>query len=221
MVQGGNGYGKEMPEMWSTIRGRGYVLYGLWGFRKRCPNCGAVLDPKENFCSECGTKVSLDPSISAPQTSPKGYKKWMPLGIAAAVVLVIGIVLSASSDSFSDTSTSSGGSISVKADDMINDYVRDQSSAEKQYKDKQVKVTGQLITKSQFSNSQNYGLLIGNKNMAGKNYLILVDLPSEKAAEANKVKVGDFVAAEGKCVGIVKQDDPTKISVQIQTDKIN
>lgn len=57
--------------------------------------------------------------------------------------------------------------------------------------------------------------------MAGKNYLILVDLPSEKAAEANKVKVGDFVAAEGKCVGIVKQDDPTKISVQIQTDKIN
>lgn len=177
---------------------------------KRCPNCGAVLDPKENFCSECGTKVSLDPSISAPQTSLKGYKKWMPLGIAAAVVLVIGIALSASSDSASDTST-----------DMINDYVRDQSSAEKQYKDKQVKVTGQLITKSQFSNSQNYGLLIGNKNMAGKNYLILVDLPSEKAAEANKVKVGDFVAAEGKCVGIVKQDDPTKISVQIQTDKIN
>lgn len=207
--------------MWSTIRGRGYVLYGLRGFVKRCPNCGAVLDPKENFCSECGTKVSLDPSISAPQTSPKGYKKWMPLGIAAAVVLVIGIALSVSSDSSSDTSTSSGGSISVKADDMINDYVRDQSSAEKQYKDKQVKVTGQLITKSQFSNSQNYGLLIGNKNMAGKNYLILVDLPSEKAAEANKVKVGDFVAAEGKCVGIVKQDDPTKISVQIQTDKIN
>ena len=188
---------------------------------KRCPNCGAVLDPKENFCSECGTKVSLDPSISAPQTSPKGYKKWMPLGIAAAVVLVIGIALSASSDSSSGTSTSSGGSISVKADDMINDYVRDQSSAEKQYKDKQVKVTGQLITKSQFSNSQNYGLLIGNKTMAGKNYLILVDLPSEKAAEANKVKVGDFVVAEGKCVGIVKQDDPTKISVQIQTDKIN
>ena len=188
---------------------------------KRCPNCGAVLDPKENFCSECGTKVSLDPSISAPQTSPKGYKKWMPLGIAAAVVLVIGIALSASSDSSSGTSTFSGGSISVKADDMINDYVRDQSSAEKQYKDKQVKVTGQLITKSQFSNSQNYGLLIGNKTMAGKNYLILVDLPSEKAAEANKVKVGDFVAAEGKCVGIVKQDDPTKISVQIQTDKIN
>jgi len=188
---------------------------------KRCPNCGAVLDPKENFCSECGTKVSLDPSISAPQTSLKGYKKWMPLGIAAAVVLVIGIALSASSDSSSGTSTSSGGSISVKADDMINDYVRDQSSAEKQYKDKQVKVTGQLITKSQFSNSQNYGLLIGNKHMAGKNYLILVDLPSEKAAEANKVKVGDFVAAEGKCVGIVKQDDPTKISVQIQTDKIN
>lgn len=188
---------------------------------KRCPNCGAVLDPKENFCSECGTKVSLDPSISAPQTSPKGYKKWIPLGIAAAVVLVIGIALSVSSDSSSGTSTFSGGSISVKADDMINDYVRDQSSAEKQYKDKQVKVTGQLITKSQFSNSQNYGLLIGNKTMAGKNYLILVDLPLEKAAEANKVKVGDFVAAEGKCVGIVKQDDPTKISVQIQTDKIN
>ena len=99
---------------------------------------------------------------------------------------------------------------------MIDDYVRDQASAEKQYKDKQVKVTGQLISKSQFSNSQDYGLLIGNKNMAGKRYVI-----SEKAAEANKVKPGDFVSAEGKCVGIVKQDDPTKISVQILTNKIN
>lgn len=187
---------------------------------KRCPKCGAVLDPKENFCSECGTKVSLDPSIQAPETSKREYKKWLPLGIAAAVVLVIGIALSVGNDS-SGTSTSSGGSISVKADDMIDDYVRDQASAEKQYKDKQVKVTGQLISKSQFSNSQDYGLLIGNKNMAGKRYVILVDLPSEKAAEANKVKPGDFVSAEGKCVGIVKQDDPTKISVQILTNKIN
>ena len=187
---------------------------------KRCPKCGAVLDPKENFCSECGTKVSLDPSIQAPETSKREYKKWLHLGIAATVVLVIGIALSAGNDS-SGTSTASGGSISVKADDMIDDYVRDQASAEKQYKDKQVKVTGQLISKSQFSNSQDYGLLIGNKNMAGKRYVILVDLPSEKAAEANKVKPGDFVSAEGKCVGIVKQDDPTKISVQILTNKIN
>lgn len=187
---------------------------------KRCPNCGSVLDPRENFCSECGTKVSLDPSIQAPETSKREYKKWLPLGIAVAVVLVIGIALSAGNDS-SGTSTSSGGNISVKADDMIDDYVRDQASAEKQYKDKQVKITGQLISKSQFSNSQNYGLLIGNKTMAGKNYDVLVDLPSEKATEANKVKVGDFVSAEGKCVGIVKQDNPTKISVQIQTDKIN
>ena len=188
---------------------------------KRCPHCGAVLDPKENFCSECGTKVSLDPSIQAPDTPKREYKKWLPLGIAAAVVLVLGIALSSSDDSSSGTTSTSKGTISVKADDMIDDYVRDQASAEKQYKDKQVKVTGQLISKSQFSNSQDYGLLIGNKNMAGKNYVILVDLPSEKAAEANKVKVGDFVAAEGKCVGIVKQDNPTKISVQIQTDKIN
>ena len=188
---------------------------------KRCPHCGAVLDPKENFCSECGTKVSLDPSIQAPDTPKREYKKWLPLGIAAAVVLVLGIALSSSDDLSSGTTSTSKGTISVKADDMIDDYVRDQASAEKQYKDKQVKVTGQLISKSQFSNSQNYGLLIGNKNMAGKNYVILVDLPSEKAAEANKVKVGDFVAAEGKCVGIVKQDNPTKISVQIQTDKIN
>ena len=59
---------------------------------KRCPKCGAVLDPKENFCSECGTKVSLDPSIQAPETSKREYKKWLPLGIAAAVVLVIGFV---------------------------------------------------------------------------------------------------------------------------------
>ena len=55
----------------------------------------------------------------------------------------------------------------------------------------------------------------------GKTYQVLVDVPAKRASIVNSLKTGDFVNVKGKCVGIVKQKDPTLISVQIKSTKIN
>ena len=111
--------------------------------------------------------------------------------------------------------------IRVKAEEMIDDYIRDQASAEKKYKDKRVIVTGKVIDKNQFNNSQDYAMLIATNITAGKTYGVIAAIPNEKIELINKVKVGDFVNVEGICVGTVKQANPTIISIQIQDPKIN
>jgi hypothetical protein len=111
--------------------------------------------------------------------------------------------------------------ISVKADEIVNDYIRDQSSAEKKYKDKNVEITGEALYKYQFNNSQNYAIVLKRRYSGGKNYTVILDIDSKDVAKVNRVEEGDFVHAEGKCVGIVKQKDPTMISVQIKTKKLN
>lgn len=186
---------------------------------RRCPNCGATVGSAENFCSECGTKVSADSSIPVLAIAKKSNKKWILL--CAAVVFIIGGGILFTKNDTPAPSSNAVTTISVKANDMIDDYVRDQTGAEAHYKNQSIKITGQLIQKYQFKNTQDYALVIATKVLAGKSYDVILDLPSDKAAEANKVKFGDFVSAEGQCVGIVKQESPTVISVQIKTDKIN
>lgn len=199
----------------------------------RCPQCGAVLQNGVKFCTECGAKV-LDNMCSqdtrtgnTPMKAPNGFQekpkfnvKYLIIG--AVVVIGIGIfALKGPKGQPSGNYGSASNAVSVKAEDMIDDYIRDQSSAEQRYKGKNIHISGKLINKIQFNNSMDYGLQIGRKEAAGKVYTVFIDLPSDKAGEANKVKWGDFVSVTGKCEGIVKQEDPTDISIQIQTDKVN
>lgn len=118
-------------------------------------------------------------------------------------------------------SKSKGSTIQIKAEELANAYEQDSSAAEEKYKNKSVKVTGQLINKYQFKNSQNYGLIIYDKISGGKRYGVIVDVPKDNVDVANKMKKGDFVNVEGNCVGIVKQDDPDNISIQIHSVKVN
>lgn len=111
--------------------------------------------------------------------------------------------------------------INVKAEDMLNDYIRDQATAEQKYKDKVINITGQLLQKEQFQNSQNYSLCIAGKNAAGKMYRINISVAPENVSMVNNTDIGDFVRADGKCVGIVAQDEPTNICIQIDSNKIN
>ena len=104
---------------------------------------------------------------------------------------------------------------------MINDYIRDQGGAEQKYKDKKVIVTGKVIDKNQFNNSQDYAMLIATNITGEKTYGVIAAIPNEKIELINKVKVGDFVNVEGICVGTVKQANPTVISIQIRDPKIN
>ena len=64
-----------------------------------------------------------------------------------------------------------------------------------------------------------FASVYGRNNPAGKNYQIQLDVEAEKVAEVNKLKTRDSVTAEGRCVGVVPQNNPTDIYVQIKATK--
>ena len=103
---------------------------------------------------------------------------------------------------------------------MIADYVRDISTANQKYENKNIKITGQVISKGQFKNTSNFFIIAGTDYYYGKSYSLLLDYPIEKVDEVNKLNVGDFVVAEGSCIGVVPQDDPSDISIQIKVGKV-
>jgi hypothetical protein len=105
--------------------------------------------------------------------------------------------------------------ISVKSEDILNDYIRDIGTAEQKYKNKNVKITGKVLKKGQFKNSQNFYIRTNAQDVGGKYYSIELDYPVGRIEDVNKLKYGDFVGVEGLCVGMVKQDDPRDITVQI------
>lgn len=103
----------------------------------------------------------------------------------------------------------------VKAEDILNDYIRDTGVAEGKYKGKDLQVSGKLIKKGQFSNNTGFYVLLALKHELGRNYDVFIAYPVDKNEEVNKFKMGDFVVAKGVCVGMVPQTDPKDISVQI------
>ena len=116
---------------------------------------------------------------------------------------------------------SKSSTITVKAEDMLNDYIRDQGTAESKYKDKKISITGKVLHKAQFTNSDDYLLRLAYKNVDGKDYFIDIAVPAQKVEIVNKAEDGKFINVEGTCVGVVPQDKPTNIMVQIQADKVN
>ena len=89
------------------------------------------------------------------------------------------------------------------------------------YKDKNLNVTGMVLHKDQFKNSNDFNLTLAAQNAAGRSYSIEIDIPADKVEIVNKAEEGKYISVQGTCVGIVKQDNPTTVSVQIKADKIN
>jgi len=110
--------------------------------------------------------------------------------------------------------------ISVKSEKIVDDYIRDISTADKNYKNINIAVTGKVRRKGQYSDSQTFYILTIEKVVGDKNYSVQLNYPVSKVDDVNKLNIGDFVAAEGKCVGMVPQDDPTAVSVQIHVGEI-
>ncbi|TCS81403.1 zinc-ribbon domain-containing protein [Pectinatus cerevisiiphilus] len=197
-----------------------------------CPACHATLSEGTKFCTQCGAAIhpeAVSPSAQPQSTSNSSPNftytqkenspvkhKYITIVLIVLAVICLSIGLIAYLGKGSPVST-----ISVKATDMANDYIRDQASAEKKYKGKHVEITGTLSHKGQFDNAQDYGLQIYNRNAAGKNFSIVIDVDKEKVSQVNKINNGDFVSASGTCVGIVEQKDPTDITIEIQSDKVN
>ena len=203
----------------------------------KCPKCGTEYEEGTTFCGECGSKLGDDTPVSPPSsiteqnlddTADKLSKaaggKGKLVAIMGGVIVVLLIaVLAMAFGGGGDGSSSKGNSnnIVVKSDEMIDDYIRDQGTAEQKYKGKTITVSGNVINKGQFKNSSNYRIGIAYKNAAGKDYSISVDVPPERVSELNKLKIGDFINVKGECVGVVKQDSPTDISIQVKGEKIN
>ena len=189
---------------------------------KFCTKCGKELKEDCAFCTSCGTTLkSSNPPNEVPLKSDTN--KNLLFGFIGLIAIIVFAFIIGNGKDSTDNSVKAENSqvIRVKAEEMIDDYIRDQASAEKKYKDKRVIVTGKVIDKNQFNNSQDYAMLIATNITAGKTYGVIAAIPNEKIELINKVKVGDFVNVEGICVGTVKQANPTIISIQIQDPKIN
>jgi ribosomal protein L40E len=209
----------------------------------KCPKCGHINKADSEFCTECGarlkeeakpadadsTKVVVAEPVREnaqagnggrqggfqnfqmpPMPSDNGKKKKI-LAIVGVVVVLIGLFFA----------FSGGSKMTVKSNEVVEDYIRDQSSGEKKYKGKNLQISGKVKWKGQFSNSQDYGITLESRTTGGKTYQVIIAVPAKKADVVNSLKSGDFVNAEGECVGIVKQKSPTVVSVQIQAKKVN
>ncbi len=197
---------------------------------KYCTSCGKELAEDEMFCTQCGKKQ--DDDINQQNVAPAQplnmpgndnnakRKKKIMIAVGIVVIFLLGCMMF-SGGGDNGSKTKGEPAVSVKSEEMLNDYIRDQGTAETKYKNKKVSITGKVQHKSQFDNSNDFNLTLEFKHAAGRTYVVAIDVPAEKVDIVNKAEEGKFISVEGTCVGVVPQDDPTKISVQIQADKIN
>ena len=55
----------------------------------KCPKCGKEIEDGSKFCILCGSRIVEKPELN-PKTPIKKKKKWIPLLITIALVLIIG-----------------------------------------------------------------------------------------------------------------------------------
>lgn len=206
-----------------------------------CPNCGKEVSEGTKFCPNCGKAIDAKDSgqknvpSSAPmrdefsvQKSGNGSTRlrkilWVVVGVLAILVIgVVGLILTDKRGA-SDTKTTQETTqvISAKASDMVEDYIRDQGTAEQKYKGKTVRISGKVMRKDQFHNSTDYYIVLEERKATGRRYTIVLDIPQDKVSLVNQLKVGENAVAEGTCDGVVKQEDPTWINVQISATKVD
>ena len=133
--------------------------------------------------------------------------------LCVLAVVLLGLVSGCGGSGKSPVTTAPA--LEVKSSALVDDYIRDIGTADQKYKNKNVKITGNVLSKSQFNNSSNFYIITDKKVVGGKQYSVLVEYPVDKVDEVNKLKYNDFVVAEGLCVGMVPQKDPTDVSIQV------
>lgn len=189
---------------------------------KKCANCGNQLAEAAEFCTECGSKVSpIDKGFDLNEMSLKQYKKY--IYIVLGIVVFIGMLMAFNSGNSETANSKNEKTVvqTVKAEDLVDDYIRDYSSAESKYKGSKIKVTGKVVNKGQFNNTNNFYVTLYSTSAAGKDYTLMVDIPAENVSDVNRVKHSDFITVEGTCRGSVPQKNATDISIQIGDAKIN
>ena len=123
---------------------------------KFCTKCGKELKEDCAFCTSCGTTLkSSNPPNEVPLKSDTN--KNLLFGFIGLIAIIVFAFIIGNGKDSTDNSVKAENSqvIRVKAEEMIDDYIRDQGGAEQKYKDKRVIVTGRVIEKNQFLNCNN------------------------------------------------------------------
>ena len=85
--------------------------------QQRCPQCGASVEPGQEYCLECGRRLTGEPSASAGPVSPKRGRGWLGPAFLALIVAALGaggsIALSSNGETRETISTALGGSITI------------------------------------------------------------------------------------------------------------
>ena len=58
-----------------------------------CRDCGAEIDDRALICFRCGTATAEREREPRQDTPPRTARRWAPIGLAAALVLVVGFFL--------------------------------------------------------------------------------------------------------------------------------
>lgn len=212
----------------------------------QCKNCGLENQAAGRYCSNCGLLLAQsteDQEVIGEQQleqantqnsdgttsftdkvrkTVKSFEKFanMVLSVVIFIAVCIGGYYYFEYGSFVK-----GSVASITAKDLAKTYEVDIKKGDSEYKDKGVTVSGQVLRKGQFNNSDDLYVEIYNnareKYAYDKYVSVLVAFPMEKKELVNKIKNGDFVQVRGTCVGFVKQEENRQISVQIQGKSLN
>jgi preprotein translocase subunit SecG len=103
----------------------------------------------------------------------------------------------------------------VKANAMLQEFIDDQKAASEKYAGQTFNINGQVKSKGQYNNDNAYYTIISSKEVNGKLYAIGISYSEKQADKVNQIKEGDFVNVECKCHGLVKQENPNHIYIQM------
>lgn len=104
---------------------------------------------------------------------------------------------------------------SIKAETMLQDFIKNQDEALEKYKFSTFKINGKVLDKEQYNNSNSFYTIIGDKKVGEKRYIIGVSYSEKQVDKVNQIKIGDFLNVEVECMGIVKQKNPNDIYIQL------
>jgi hypothetical protein len=84
---------------------------------QRCPHCSAASEPGQEYCLECGLRLTAMQSGSASPISPERSRAWLGPAFIALIVAALGaaasIAVSSNGDVRDAISTATGGSLTI------------------------------------------------------------------------------------------------------------
>jgi len=162
---------------------------------KICKNCNAEIDSKAVLCPSCGVKVKKP-----------FYKKWWFIIFAAIIVIAV-----ISSSGGNNNTSNSDDSVTKQSDkkeieyteysvaQMISDLEENALKAENTYKNKYVKITGELTNID--SGGKYISLYADNDSFSLHSVQCYIKSDEQKNAVMN-MSIGDTITVKGKVTDI-------------------